>query len=128
MSRAQASPPRRLGLRHTRDSDGARPLDGPYAYSAGDRIAGDLTVIGHLAAGRLGHLYQVWSAREWCAFTCKILSPERTATIMAKTPMARFGTPDELIGAAILLCAPVAGSFITGAAYYVDGGFTAMRL
>jgi serine/threonine protein kinase len=77
VSRTQASPPRRLGLRHTRESDGARPLDGPYAYSTGDRIAGDLTVIGHLAAGRLGHLYQVWSAREWCAFTCKILSPDR---------------------------------------------------
>lgn len=77
MSRAQASPPRHLGLRHARESDGARPPDGAYPYAAGDRIAGDLTVIGHLAAGRLGHLYQVWSAREWCAFTCKILSPER---------------------------------------------------
>jgi serine/threonine-protein kinase len=43
----------------------------------GDRIAGDLTVIGHLAAGRVGYLYQVWSARDWCAYTCKILSEER---------------------------------------------------
>jgi NAD(P)-dependent dehydrogenase (short-subunit alcohol dehydrogenase family) len=58
----------------------------------------------------------------------KILSPERTATIMSQTPMNRFGTPEELLGAAILLCAPVAGSFITGAEVYVDGGFTGMRL
>jgi NAD(P)-dependent dehydrogenase (short-subunit alcohol dehydrogenase family) len=58
----------------------------------------------------------------------KILSPERTATIMSQTPMNRFGNPDELLGAAILLCAPVAGSFITGAELYVDGGFTGMRL
>jgi NAD(P)-dependent dehydrogenase (short-subunit alcohol dehydrogenase family) len=58
----------------------------------------------------------------------KILSPERVATIMAKTPMNRFGTPDELLGAAILLCAPVAGSFITGAEVYVDGGFTGMSM
>jgi NAD(P)-dependent dehydrogenase (short-subunit alcohol dehydrogenase family) len=58
----------------------------------------------------------------------KILSPERVASIMGKTPMNRFGTPDELLGAAILLCAPVAGSFITGAEIYVDGGFTGMRL
>jgi len=58
----------------------------------------------------------------------KILSPDRVAAIMAKTPMQRFGTPDELIGAAILLCAPVAGSFITGAEVYVDGGFTGMSL
>jgi NAD(P)-dependent dehydrogenase (short-subunit alcohol dehydrogenase family) len=58
----------------------------------------------------------------------KILSPERTAVIMSQTPMNRFGTPDELVGAAILLCAPAAGSFITGTDLYVDGGFTGMRL
>jgi NAD(P)-dependent dehydrogenase (short-subunit alcohol dehydrogenase family) len=58
----------------------------------------------------------------------KILSPERVASIMGKTPMNRFGTPDELLGAAILLCAPVAGSFITGAEIYVDGGFTGMSI
>jgi serine/threonine-protein kinase len=54
----------------------ARPR-GHFAYVPGDRIAGDLTVIGHLAVGRYGHLYQVWSAREWCALTCKIVAPER---------------------------------------------------
>jgi len=58
----------------------------------------------------------------------KILSPERVASIMGKTPMNRFGTPEELLGAAILLCAPVAGSFITGAEVYVDGGFTGMSI
>ncbi len=58
----------------------------------------------------------------------KILSPERTATIMSQTPMNRFGEPQELVGATILLCAPGAGSFITGAEVYVDGGFTGMRL
>jgi NAD(P)-dependent dehydrogenase (short-subunit alcohol dehydrogenase family) len=58
----------------------------------------------------------------------KVLSPERVATIMSQTPMNRFGEPDELVGAAILLAAPVAGSFITGAEVYVDGGFTGMRL
>jgi NAD(P)-dependent dehydrogenase (short-subunit alcohol dehydrogenase family) len=57
----------------------------------------------------------------------KILSPERTATIMSQTPMNRFGNPEELVGAAILLCAPAAGSFITGTSIYVDGGFTGMR-
>ncbi len=57
-----------------------------------------------------------------------ILSPERTEKILGQTPMARFGRPEELIGAVLLLVAPIAGSFITGAAYYVDGGFTAMRL
>ncbi|MEX0977987.1 MAG: SDR family oxidoreductase [Pirellulales bacterium] len=56
-----------------------------------------------------------------------ILDETRTAHIMAQTPLARFGEPDELVGAALLLLSKKAGSFITGAAYYVDGGFTAMR-
>ncbi len=58
----------------------------------------------------------------------KILDAERTAHIMQQTPMARFGKPDELVAATLLLLSRQAGSFITGAAYYVDGGFTAMRL
>ena len=57
----------------------------------------------------------------------KILSAERTASIMSQTPMNHFGNPEELVGAALLLCAPVAGSFITGTDVYVDGGFTGMR-
>lgn len=58
----------------------------------------------------------------------EILSPERTAKILAQTPMDRFGEPDELIGATLLLLSKKAGSFITGAAYYVDGGFTGMSV
>ena len=58
----------------------------------------------------------------------KILDPERVEKIMAQTPMARFGEPHELVGATLLMLSKNAGSFITGATYYVDGGFTAMRL
>ena len=58
----------------------------------------------------------------------KILDPARVEKIMAQTPMNRFGEPHELVGATILLLSKQAGSFITGASYYVDGGFTAMRL
>jgi len=58
----------------------------------------------------------------------KILSPERISQIMGQTPMDRFGNPDELIGAAVLLCSKTAGSFITGTSLYVDGGFTGMRI
>ena len=38
----------------------------------------------------------------------KILSPERTEDIMRHTPMKRFGEPEELIGAALLLLSPAA--------------------
>ena len=57
----------------------------------------------------------------------KVLSPDRVKTILAKTPMARFGASQELIGAALLLASD-AGSFITGAELVVDGGFDAMTI
>lgn len=57
----------------------------------------------------------------------KLLDAERTAHIMRQTPLARFGEPDELVGATLLMASARAGSFLTGAAIYVDGGFTAMR-
>ncbi len=43
--------------------------------------------------------------------------------ILRKTPMSRFGDPDELIGAALLLASSKAGSFITGSEIIIDGGF-----
>lgn len=58
----------------------------------------------------------------------KILDPSRVEAILRHTPMGRLGDAPELIGAALLLLSPVAGSFITGEAVYVDGGFTAMTI
>lgn len=58
----------------------------------------------------------------------KILAPERVEKILAQTPMARFGEPDELVAATILMLSARANTFMTGAAVYVDGGFTAMRI
>ncbi len=57
----------------------------------------------------------------------KILDKLRVDSIMSQTPMARFGEPNELVGAALLLLSRTAGSFITGSAVYIDGGFTGMR-
>jgi NAD(P)-dependent dehydrogenase (short-subunit alcohol dehydrogenase family) len=57
----------------------------------------------------------------------KVLTPERVATIMAKTPMKRFGEAHELVGAALLLASD-AGGFITGTELVVDGGFDAMTI
>lgn len=55
----------------------------------------------------------------------KLLDQERVDHIMRGTPMRRYGEPEELIGALLLLVAPRAGSFITGTHVNVDGGFTA---
>jgi NAD(P)-dependent dehydrogenase (short-subunit alcohol dehydrogenase family) len=55
----------------------------------------------------------------------KLLDQERIDNIMRHTPMKRFGEPEELIGALLLLVSPKAGSFVTGTHVNVDGGFTA---
>ncbi|MBR5243081.1 MAG: SDR family oxidoreductase [Thermoguttaceae bacterium] len=54
----------------------------------------------------------------------KLLDEQRVANIMNGTPTPRYGDPNELIGAAILLLSKKAGSYMTGSAVYVDGGFT----
>lgn len=48
----------------------------------------------------------------------------RGETIIAHTPMKRFGEADELIGAAVWLCSDAA-KFVTGVVVPVDGGFSA---
>ena len=44
--------------------------------------------------------------------------------IVARTPMKRWGQPEEVAGAVVFLCSPAAG-FITGAVLAVDGGYSA---
>jgi len=51
--------------------------------------------------------------------------PEFDRWVLAKTPLGRWGTPEDLVGVAILL-ASKAGDFITGQIFYVDGGWTAL--
>jgi NAD(P)-dependent dehydrogenase (short-subunit alcohol dehydrogenase family) len=58
----------------------------------------------------------------------KLLTPERTASIMGHTPMNRFGEAEELQGAAVFLASDKASSFVTGSLLTVDGGFTAMTI
>ena len=58
----------------------------------------------------------------------KVLTPDRVESIMTHTPMKRFGSPEELAGALLLMASPTAGSFLTGANILVDGGFTAMTI
>ena len=48
--------------------------------------------------------------------------PERSAPILSRTPMGRWGTPEELAGGAVFLASPAAG-FVTGAILAIDGGY-----
>ena len=58
----------------------------------------------------------------------KLLTEERTNSILTHTPMHRFGEASELVGAVVYLCSPKAASFVTGSILRVDGGFLAMTI
>jgi 2-deoxy-D-gluconate 3-dehydrogenase len=51
------------------------------------------------------------------------LFPDLEAGILARTPQARWGRPDDLAGIAVALCSS-ACDFITGTAIPVDGGYS----
>ncbi|MEM7211718.1 MAG: SDR family oxidoreductase [Pseudomonadota bacterium] len=48
----------------------------------------------------------------------------RSDTILGRTPMGRWGTPEDLIGPSLFLASPAAG-FVTGTCLNVDGGYAA---
>jgi NAD(P)-dependent dehydrogenase (short-subunit alcohol dehydrogenase family) len=50
---------------------------------------------------------------------------ERSRPILSRTPMARWGTPEEVAGAIVYLASPAA-RFVTGAVLPVDGGYLAL--
>lgn len=48
---------------------------------------------------------------------------DRSAAILGRTPLGRWGTPADLAGGVLYLCAPVAG-FVTGTVLNIDGGYS----
>jgi NAD(P)-dependent dehydrogenase (short-subunit alcohol dehydrogenase family) len=47
----------------------------------------------------------------------------RSEAILARTPLKRWGKPEDVAGAVLFLCSPAA-SFITGSTITVDGGYS----
>lgn len=62
-----------------------------------------------------GFIYSEMSARALDA------DPDRKARVLARTPLGRMGTPEEIGWGAVYLCSDAA-SFVTGANLCIDGG------
>ena len=52
--------------------------------------------------------------------------PDFLEKTLPRIPLGRLAEPRDLVGAALLFCAP-AGAFVTGQMLYVDGGITASQ-
>jgi gluconate 5-dehydrogenase len=104
---------------------GARPTTAAYASSKGGLLMLTKTL-----------------AVEWAKYNINVnaIGPGYIATeltkplleneefnkwVYSKTPLGRWGQPDDLVGTAVLL-ASKAGEFITGQIIYVDGGWLAL--
>jgi gluconate 5-dehydrogenase len=104
---------------------GARPTTAAYASSKGGLLSLTKTL-----------------AVEWAKYNINVntIGPGYIATelteplwtdedfnkwVLSKTPLARWGRPEDLVGTAVLL-ASRAGDFITGQIIYVDGGWLAL--
>ncbi len=51
------------------------------------------------------------------------VKPQLDPKVMSRTPLERWGAPDDFSGIAVLLASD-AGAFITGTAIPIDGGFS----
>jgi gluconate 5-dehydrogenase len=52
--------------------------------------------------------------------------PDFLAQTLPRIPLGRLADPQDVVGAALMFCAP-AGAFVTGQVLYVDGGITASQ-
>ena len=113
MSSASACPPLSKAFTYSVSKAGVKNLTQNLAREWATRGV-------RVNALRPGFFPTEWSKRNF-------ITPEREKAILSHTPMNRYGTPKELVGALLWLASDSA-SFVTGAEIAVDGGFAAMTI
>jgi NAD(P)-dependent dehydrogenase (short-subunit alcohol dehydrogenase family) len=109
-------------------ASGLRPLSRVFTYSMAKAAVHNLTKNLAREWGPLGIRCNVLVPGFFPAEQNRaVLTPDRVDSILHHTPMGRFGEPDDLDGA-LLLLASDAGRFITGSELVVDGGFNAVSI
>jgi NAD(P)-dependent dehydrogenase (short-subunit alcohol dehydrogenase family) len=101
------------------------PLTPAYAASKGAivQLTKSLAVAWANDGIRVNAIAPGWISTE---LTKGVVADEaRTAAIMARTPMKRWGKPEDIAGTVVHLCSDAA-KFMTGAVVPIDGGYSAM--
>ncbi|MHC4560649.1 MAG: SDR family oxidoreductase [Planctomycetota bacterium] len=104
---------------------GARPTTVAYASSKGGLLMLTKTLAVEWAKYNI-NVNAIGPGYIATDLTAPLLTDEEfNKWVLSKTPLARWGQPEDLIGTAVLL-ASKAGDFITGQIIYVDGGWLAL--
>jgi NAD(P)-dependent dehydrogenase (short-subunit alcohol dehydrogenase family) len=101
------------------------PLTPAYAASKGAivQLTKSLAVAWANDGIRVNAIAPGWISTE---LTKGVVADEaRTAAIMARTPMKRWGKPEDVAGTVVHLCSDAA-KFMTGAVVPIDGGYSIM--
>jgi NAD(P)-dependent dehydrogenase (short-subunit alcohol dehydrogenase family) len=101
----------------------AAPLQGIYGMTKAAVISMTKTLAVELATSRI-RVNAIAPGLVDTRFASAIIgNQDIVSTVVAKTPLGRYATPDEIAGAALYLASDAA-SFVTGHTLVVDGGLT----
>ena len=102
---------------------GAAPLQGVYAATKAAVVSMTQTLAYELGAAKI-RVNAIAPGLIQTRFASALVdNPDIVERIVSKTPLGRYGQPDEIAGGAVYLASDAA-SFLTGHVLVIDGGMT----